>query len=167
MSPAEIDAVLAEVRALAESPPYTFESGYERLAETPQYRQLVGAGPGALDACFARLRDGDLFLLPAILEISRVRADELIGKQFPSDQEVARALIDLWEMSMAVQFVWAATSAGGSTSVASARSHVSTVPQPIGVSLVQQVAPELVMAELARQEGRRKHAGGPPSDHSR
>jgi hypothetical protein len=49
-------------------------------------------GAEALPALLERLRDGDVFLNRAVLEISGIQLAELQLEQFPSEQEIAAAL---------------------------------------------------------------------------
>lgn len=91
------EVLFTEIVRLLESPPFSVDPGFQKLTRQPPYRALVAVGHNALKFCMARLKEGAVFLIPAVLEIWQVSVQDLGLEMYATDQQVAARLVAEWE----------------------------------------------------------------------
>src|SRR3569623_2033200 len=101
--------IVGVLRGLLETPRYGFEPNFEALAASEPYRELVSLGLQALEYIASSLRDGDIFLNRAVMEIAGLKYEHLKLGLFPSEQDISRKLIDL----ISAQVFWTAATQVG------------------------------------------------------
>jgi len=92
----EFESRHRKLAALWKTPEYATGS-LEDLWKSEPYRAIVELGAPALPLCMKALRDGDLVLARAVLEVTGLSARSLVGEEFPSEQAIAAALLAWWD----------------------------------------------------------------------
>lgn len=103
------EELFLQIVELLKSPPFSVASGFRALTQQKPYRELVDLGPAAISFCMNRLREGAVFLVPAVLEIWQISPDDIGLAKYASDNEVAARLVLEWDMMNAIQ--WFASAA--------------------------------------------------------
>jgi hypothetical protein len=104
-----VEELFLKIVELLKSPAFSVDSSFRALTQQKPYRDLIELGPNALTFCVSRLREGALFLVPAVLEIWQIRAEDLGLQLYASDNEVSARLIHEWEILNSIQ--WTADAA--------------------------------------------------------
>ena len=116
----EFERLLRELQEVAGAPDQRRSSSFAALYESPAYRSIQAMGLAAVPGCLAAIAGGALFLNRAVLRICALSAQDLTGKRFPSEQEIARALFQ-WVDLGARYLEWSCESAPSSPRVESGR----------------------------------------------
>ncbi len=88
--------LLAQIRAVMESS-IGLSSDPRAVSASPPYRKLIAMGEPALETVVERLRAGDHFLNDAVLEMAHLQRSDLGLSGFPSEEQIASALVALFE----------------------------------------------------------------------
>jgi hypothetical protein len=143
------DVLFKEIVELLRTPRLSVDSSFRALTQERPYRDLVRLGPSVLKFCMARIKEGALFLVPAVLEIWQVLPEAFGLKPYASDNEVAACLLEEWETLNCIQWTADGLTPSAPLSVqhvseptSDARTHVS--PFRFG----SPVRPIRTMAEL-------------------
>lgn len=114
--------LVSEMRGLLDSPAFAFSSSFAALSETRPFARLVELGDSALPALASRLEAGDLFLVGAVMAILGINSDELGLGTFPTEQELAAALIKFARLPVVTLHL---TAGSGSATAAADRSTLA------------------------------------------
>ena len=105
------DELCKEIEALLERPPHVVASNLHALYESEPYRALRALGSDAdlVELCVERIRAGGWFLNQLVLDLTGLSPRDLgIDDEFPSEQEIALAIVRAWDTAPAVTWVWTA-----------------------------------------------------------
>ena len=91
-----VTELVAQIREVIASPT-GLSSDPRAVSASPPYRELVALGEPALEATVGCLRAGDHFLNDAVLEMAHIQLSDLGLTGFPAEQQIAGALVALFE----------------------------------------------------------------------
>jgi len=98
-----------EVRTLLDAPSARIRSDLRPVWESEPYRRIVALGPGALAHCIEEIATGGWILAQAALKLGVPLGALNLPSEFPSEQELASAIIAWWNSASLVTWVWTAT----------------------------------------------------------
>jgi len=95
----KFDALFADWEKAIQDPQIRLSSKPQDYTNNEPYRELVKLGRGALPFIMEKLEQGVFFLNQAVVEITDIKIDEIIGKarRFPSEQEKSTLLVKWWQ----------------------------------------------------------------------
>jgi len=95
----KFDALFAEWEKVIQDPKIQLSSRPQDYINNKPYREIVKLGKDVLPFIIEKLEEGVFFLNQAVVEISGIRIEDIIGKErrFPSEQEKAALLINWWK----------------------------------------------------------------------
>lgn len=95
----EFDAQFAEWEKVIQDPKIQLSSRPLDYINNKPYREIVKLGRDALPFVLEKIEQGVFFLNQAVLDISGMEMEEIIGKErrFASEQEKSRLLVDWWK----------------------------------------------------------------------
>jgi len=93
------DALFSEWEKVIDDPKIRISSRPRDYINNEPYKAIVNLGEVALPLIIEKLKQGVFFMNQAVLDITGVKIDHIIGKEkrFPSEQEKSRLLIDWWK----------------------------------------------------------------------
>ncbi len=124
--------LMDRIRELAKSQEHAFSSSLHALYLAPPYRELVGTGNAALSTLVEALRGGEFIFNHAAMEIMGLSIADLALEPFPSEQTLARAIVQVWDEEE-TPWHWSAFSPGGCI----AGTHLV----PVGTLSITTIAP--------------------------
>ena len=95
----KFDALFAEWEKVIQDPKIRLSSRPQDYINNEPYREIVKLGRDALPFIIEKLEQGVFFLNQAVVEITGIKMEEIIGKErrFPSEQEKSRLLVKWWQ----------------------------------------------------------------------
>ena len=92
------DALFSEWEKIIDDPKIRISSRPWDYINNQPYKAIVNLGEEALPFIMEKLEQGVFFLNQAVLDITGVKIERIMGKEkrFPSEQEKSRLLIDWW-----------------------------------------------------------------------
>lgn len=93
------DALFAEWEKVIQDPKIQLSSRPQDYTNNEPYHEIVKLGKDVLPFIIEKLEEGVFFLNQAVVEISGIRMEDIIGKErrFPSEQEKSALLINWWK----------------------------------------------------------------------
>jgi len=94
----EFDALFAEWEKVIRDPKIQLSSRPRDYIDNEPYREIVKLGRDALPFIMEKVEQGVFFLNQAVVDITGVNMEEIIGKEkrFPSEQEKSRSIVKWW-----------------------------------------------------------------------
>lgn len=94
----KFDALFANWEKVIQNPRIQLSSRPQDYINNETYREIVKLGRDALPFIMEKLEQGVFFLNQAVIEVTCVNMDEIIGKEqrFPSEQEKSTLLLKWW-----------------------------------------------------------------------
>lgn len=94
----KFDALFADWEKVIQDPKIQLSSRPQDYTDNEPYREIVKLGRDALPFIIEKLEQGVFFLNQAVVEITGIKMDKIIGKErrFPSEQEKSTLLVKWW-----------------------------------------------------------------------
>jgi hypothetical protein len=94
----KFDVLFAEWEKAIQDPKIQLSSRPQDYINNEPYREIVKLGRDALPFIIEKLEQGVFFLNQAVVEITGIKMEEIIGKElrFPSEQEKSTLLVKWW-----------------------------------------------------------------------
>lgn len=95
----KFEALFAEWEKVIQDPKIQLSSRPQDYINNEPYREIVKLGKDVLPFIIEKLEEGVFFLNQAVVEISGLKMEEIIGKEqhFPSEQEKSTLLVNWWK----------------------------------------------------------------------
>jgi len=94
----KFDTLFAEWERFIQDPKIQLSSKPQDYISNEPYREIVKLGRDTLPFIIEKLEQGVFFLNQAVVDITGIKMEEIIGKErrFPSEQEKSDLLIKWW-----------------------------------------------------------------------
>ena len=94
----KFDSLFAEWEKIIQDPRIQLSSRPQDYIENEPYREIVKLGKEALPFVIEKLEKGVFFLNQAVVEISGIKIEEIMGseRRFASEQEKSSQLVKWW-----------------------------------------------------------------------
>ena len=95
----KFDTLFTQWEKVIQNPKIQISSRPQDYLNNEPYREMVKLGKDALPFIIEKLENGVFFLNQAVLDITGIKIEEIIGKEkrFPAEQEKSELLVQWWK----------------------------------------------------------------------